>query len=148
METSSNLASISTDKKTNVATILCSSRSSIGTALETTRDKIKAVAYLAGATVKQSKAYPGWAPNPSSEMLEVTKCILSKKLGRAPGVNAVHAGLECGLLMAKIGKDLDVVSYGPTITGAHSPDEKVDVSTVEPFFELTEDILKEYATRR
>lgn len=148
VETSSNLASISTDEKSNVATILCSSRSSIGTALEATRDKIKAVAYLAGAAVKQSKAYPGWAPNPSSEILEVTKCIFSKKLGRAPGVNAVHAGLECGLLMAKLGKDLDVVSYGPTITGAHSPDEKVDVTTVEPFFELTEDILKEYATRR
>ena len=148
VESSSNLASISTDRKSNVATILCSSRSSIGTALEATRDKIKAVAYLAGATVKQSKAYPGWAPNPSSEILEVTKCMFSKKLGRAPGVNAVHAGLECGLLMAKLGKDLDVVSYGPTITGAHSPDEKVDVSTVEPFFEVTEDILKEYANRR
>ena len=148
VESSSNLASISTDRKSNVATILCSSRSSIGTALEATRDKIKAVAYLAGAAVKQSKAYPGWAPNPSSEILEVTKCMFSKKLGRAPGVNAVHAGLECGLLMAKLGKDLDVVSYGPTITGAHSPDEKVDVSTVEPFFEVTEDILKEYAKRR
>ena len=148
VETSSNLASISTDRKSNVATILCSSRSSIGNALEATRDKIRAVAYLAGAAVKQSKAYPGWAPNPSSEILEVTKCMFSKKLGRAPGVNAVHAGLECGLLMAKLGKDLDVVSYGPTITGAHSPDEKVDVSTVEPFFEVTEDILKEYAKRR
>lgn len=148
VETSSNLASVSTDGKRNVATILCSSRSSIGTALEATRDKIKAIAYLAGASVEQSKAYPGWAPNPSSEILEVTKCILSKKLGRAPGVNAVHAGLECGLLMAKLGRDLDVVSYGPTITGAHSPNEKVDVSTVEPFFELTEDILKEYATRK
>ena len=148
VESSSNLASISTDRKSNVATILCSSRSSIGTALEATPDKIKAVAYLAGATVKQSKAYPGWAPNPSSEILEVTKCMFSKKLGRAPGVNAVHAGLECGLLMAKLGKDLDVVSYGPTITGAHSPDEKDDVSTEEPFFEVTEDILKEYANRR
>lgn len=148
VETSSNLASVSIDGKDNVATILCSSRSSIGSALEATRDKIKAVAYLAGGSVEQSKAYPGWAPNPSSEILEVTRCILSKKLGRAPGVNAVHAGLECGLLMAKLGQDLDVVSYGPTITGAHSPDEKVDVSTVEPFFELTEDILKEYATRK
>ena len=145
VETSSNLASISVDD--NMATILCSSRSSIGTALEATRGKIKSIAFLAGASVEQSTAYPGWAPNPTSEILEVTKRLLSKKLGRSPGVKAVHAGLECGLLMSKIGK-LDVVSYGPTITGAHSPDEKVDVATVEPFFELTEDILKEYANHK
>lgn len=146
VETSSNLASVSVGESD--ATILCSSRSSIGTALEATRDKIKAVAFLAGGSVQESTAYPGWAPNPASDILDITKRILSKKLGRDPGVNAVHAGLECGLLMSKLGDELDVISYGPTITGAHSPDERLDVATVEPFFELTEEILKEYATKK
>jgi len=146
VETSSNLASVSVGESD--ATILCSSRSSIGTALEATRDKIKAVAFLAGGSVQESTAYPGWAPNPASDILDITKRILSKKLGRDPGVNAVHAGLECGLLMSKLGDELDVISYGPTITGAHSPDERLDVATVEPFFELTEEILKESATKK
>jgi len=147
VETSNNLASVSVESDSDVAKILCSSRSSICTALDNTRDKIKSIAFLAGGSVEQSKPYPGWAPNPSSAILNVSKRLLSKKLGgREPVVNAVHAGLECGLLIEKLGGNVDVISFGPTITGAHSPDERVDVSTVAPFFELTEEILAEYAS--
>lgn len=148
VETSNNVASINVGTDATTAKILTSTRSSIGTALENTRNKIKSVAFLAGGSVEQSTPYPGWAPNPSSKILDVSKRLLSKKLGGAePVVNAVHAGLECGLLIEKLGGDVDVVSFGPTITGAHSPEEMVDAGTVPLFFELTEDILAEYALR-
>jgi dipeptidase D len=143
VETSNNLAAVICDDDS--ATVLCSSRSSIGTALESVRDSIKAVAFLAGGSVKQSEAYPGWNPNPASSILDVTKRLLTERLGRAPGVNAVHAGLECGVLIEKLGGNVDAISFGPTIEGAHSPDERVDAETVAPFYELVEDILAELA---
>jgi dipeptidase D len=68
--------------------------------------------------------------------------------GGKPGVKAIHAGLECGLLIEKMGGDVDALSFGPTITGAHSPDEKVLVDTVLPFFELVQDLLSELAKKR
>lgn len=145
VETSNNVASVSVG--VGSAKVLCSSRSSIGSALENTRDRIKAVAFLAGGNVAQSKAYPGWAPNPRSCILDVSKRLLEERLGHEAGVKAVHAGLECGLLIEKLGEDIDVISFGPTIEGAHSPDERVDSNTVAPFFEFLQDILADYATR-
>lgn len=148
VETSNNLASVSVTGESDVAAILCSSRSSIGTALERIRDMISSVAFLAGGSVVKSEAYPGWAPNPKSAILDVSKRLLAKKIDREPGVNAVHAGLECGLLIEKLGGNVDVISFGPTIHGAHSPDERVDAETVAPFYELVEDILAEYAAKK
>jgi len=148
VETSNNLASISMTADSDDATILCSSRSSIGTALERTRDMISSVAFLAGGSVVKSEAYPGWAPNPKSDILDVSKRLLAKRINEEPGVNAVHAGLECGLLIEKLGGNIDVISFGPTITGAHSPDERVDADTVLPFYELVTDILAEYAAKK
>ncbi|KAL7534142.1 hypothetical protein ACHAWF_004732, partial [Thalassiosira exigua] len=145
VETSNNVASVRLTDDGDRAEILCSSRSSIGSALEGARDKVAAVALLAGGTARRSKAYPGWAPDPASTILDVSKRLLRERAGREASVNAVHAGLECGLLIEKLGGDVDAISFGPTIEGAHSPDERVLIDTVPPFFELVKDILTQYA---
>ena len=145
VETSNNVASISfsgaESSTADQATILCSSRSSVSSALEATRDRLAAVASLAGASIERSEAYPGWNPNMKSPLLGIARGILREKLGRAPGVKAIHAGLECGLLIEKLGGNVDALSFGPTITGAHSPDESINTDTVPPFYQLVKDIL-------
>lgn len=140
VETSNNVASISfTDN--DQAKVLCSSRSSVSAALEATRDRIAAVSTLAGATMERIEAYPGWNPNMKSPLLGIAQTILNETLGQAPGVKAIHAGLECGLLIEKLGGNVDALSFGPTITGAHSPDESINADTVPPFYQLVKDIL-------
>jgi len=126
VETSNNVASLSmscNDGDDDTATILCSTRSSIDTALESARERLSAIASLAGAFIEKLPAYPGWNPNMDSEILRLAKQLLSERLEnqRTPGVKAIHAGLECGLLIEKLGGDVDVISFGPTIEGAHSP---------------------------
>lgn len=147
VETSNNVASVSCGA--DAATILCSTRSSVGDAMEAARDKIAAVADLAGhgAAVVRSEPYPGWNPDMKSPVLNVARRLLKEKHldGREPGVKAIHAGLECGILIEKLGGNIDVVSFGPTIHGAHSPDERVQIDTVQPFYELVRDLLKELA---
>ena len=132
------------------ATILCSTRSSIGSALESTRIKISSIASLAGANIVKSEPYPGWNPNMNSPLLNMAQQLLTKQLSHPPGIKAIHAGLECGLLMEKMGHSevnkIDALSFGPTITGAHSPDERIDTATVPPFYQLVQDMLKELAT--
>ena len=98
--------------------------------------------------MERSEAYPGWNPNMDSELLGLAQGILTQRLGRAPGVKAIHAGLECGLLIEKLGGNVDALSFGPTITGAHSPDESIDVDTVPPFYQLVKDILSELAKKK
>ena len=146
VETSNNVASL--QMSDDRATLLCSTRSSIGTALESARNRISAIASLAGATIEKSDAYPGWNPNMDSPLLQLAKTKLSQKLNTTPGVKAIHAGLECGLLIEKMGGDVDALSFGPTIEGAHSPDERIHADTVPPFFGLVQDILAELATKR
>ena len=109
---------------------------------------MSAISALAGATIKLEEAYPGWNPNMKSPLLQLAKKILTEKQGREPGIKAIHAGLECGILSDKMGGDVDVLSFGPTITGAHSPDEQISIDTVPPFFELVQDILTELATKK
>eukprot|EP00980_Cylindrotheca_fusiformis_P007460 scaffold1538_cov109-Cylindrotheca_fusiformis.AAC.2 len=144
VETSNNVASVTTTAEG--ATILCSTRSSIGEALEATRDRISAVVSLAGggAKIVKGEAYPGWNPNMNSNLLNLGIQLLSKD-GRKPGVKAIHAGLECGLLIEKMGGDVDALSFGPTITGAHSPDERILIDTVAPFYQLVKEMLVELA---
>jgi dipeptidase D len=145
VETSNNLAAVAMDGGT--ATILCHTRSSIGTALESARDRVRAVATLAGATVDRNEKFPGWNPNLQSPLLRLAKTLLSHRLGGGAtvGVKAIHAGLECGILIEKMGGDVDTLSLGPTIQGAHSPDEAVRIDTVLPFFDLVREILAELA---
>ena len=97
--------------------------------------------HLAGAFVLHSDGYPGWTPNPDSKVLEITVNSYKKLFGVKPRVRSIHAGLECGLFLEKY-PELDMVSFGPTIKGAHSPDERLEISTVDKFWKHLVDVLE------
>jgi len=151
VETSSNLASVrlTTAEGQPVATfrIQCSTRSSLMPALERTRGAIRRIAGMCGAGIEQDEAYPGWMPQPDAEIVGLARDAIADIAGRQPEVKAIHAGLECGILGEKL-PGVQSVSYGPTIKGAHSPDERVQISTVAPFWEATLEILGKLAERR
>lgn len=102
---------------------------------------VESVFTLAGADVTHSDGYPGWAPNPSSELLRLTAESYRTLFGVDPLVKAIHAGLECGLFLEKY-PDLDMISFGPTLRGVHSPDERLEISTVDKFWRLLLELLK------
>jgi len=139
VETSTNLASIRMEPDHFLITT--SQRSSLESAKEDIANMVKATFELAGAKVTQSNGYPGWAPNPESEIREITVASYVKLFNEQPQVKAIHAGLECGLIGDKY-PGMDMISYGPTIKGAHSPDERIEISSVQKFWDLTLDILK------
>ncbi len=132
VETSSNLAAVAPgdDGGYRIAT---SSRSSVGPSLDAVQASIRAIAALAGGSPKSRNGYPGWKPNLGSPVLGVMRDVYTEVWDRPPRVTAIHAGLECGLLGEKK-PGLDMVSFGPTIEGAHSPDERVHVPAVERFW--------------
>ena len=115
-------------------------------ALERTRGAIRRIGELCGAAVEQDEAYPGWAPQPDAEIVGLTQRVIAQVAGCEPEVKAIHAGLECGILGEKL-PGCQSVSYGPTITGAHSPDERVQISTVKPFWEATVKLLEALAEK-
>ncbi len=131
VETSNNVATVRCEE--DVATIVASSRSSLAPALESTRASIRACADLAGAEWSSMDAYPGWQPDPRSAVTELLREVYREIWDKEPAVTAVHAGLECGLLGQRI-PGLDMISFGPTIRGAHSPDERVEIASVERFW--------------
>lgn len=88
--------------------------------------------------------YPGWNPDFDSELVALTRSVATDQLGRQPQLKAIHAGLECGILKSKK-PQLDMVSFGPTITGAHSPAERLEIATVEPFWKLLTGVLRDLA---
>ena len=90
---------------------------------------------------KHSEGYPGWKPNPASPILKTVLTAFKDLFGEEGQALAIHAGLECGLFSEKY-PDMDMVSYGPTMRGVHSPDERIEISTVTRFWELTKEILK------
>lgn len=139
VETSSNLAVVSTKGK-NVEVIL-SQRSSVETEKKDISNAVAATFKLANADVKQSDGYPGWKPDIHSPVLSVMKGVYENMYNNHPKVKAIHAGLECGIIKERF-PDMDMISFGPTITGAHSPDEKVQISTVEKFWNLLSNALK------
>ena len=96
---------------------------------------------MAKAEVKQADNYPGWKPDIHSPILGVVKNIYKIKYGSEPEVKAIHAGLECGIIKEKY-LDMDMISFGPTIVGAHSPGERVQISAVEKFWDLLVETLK------
>ena len=131
VETSNNVAVVrEIDGKYRVVT---SSRSSVAPTLRATLAQVGAAAHLAGASVALKDGYPGWKPNMDSKALAVVREVYRERWGREPHVTAIHAGLECGLLGEKI-PGLDMVSFGPQIEGAHSPDERVHVPSVARFW--------------
>ena len=144
VETSNNLASVNMGGgKINVH---CSTRSSIAEALESQRERIEIMANAYGANVEQDEPYPGWAPNMNSPILETTTKIYTEMLGKEPHICAIHAGLECGVIGEKV-EGMDMVSFGPTIKGPHSPDERVEIESVDKFWDLLLKILKKLATK-
>lgn len=138
VETSSNLASIKMrDGKIVVGT---SQRSSILSSREDMSQMVRAAFELGGAQATTSDGYPGWKPNPSSEILEVSVESYKRLFGTEPKIKAIHAGLECGLFLEKY-PSLDMVSFGPTLRGVHSPDERMLIPTVDKFWRHLLDVL-------
>lgn len=128
VETSSNLASI--HRVNNTVVINSSQRSSISSARRNMSATFAAAFELAGAEVKIGEGYPGWKMNPDSKILKIAVDAYKRLFGKEPKVLAIHAGLECGLFSEKY-PDLDMVSFGPTLRGVHSPDEKLLIPTVK-----------------
>lgn len=139
VETSTNLAAVRT--KTDTIEITTSQRSSVESAKYDIANMVASVFNLAGGESVHGEGYPGWTPNPNSEILEIAKTEYQKLFKQSPKVLAIHAGLECGLIGEKYPK-MDMISYGPTIKGAHSPDERLNIETVQKFWDLTLEILK------
>ncbi len=139
VETSTNLASVKfIDKKIVITT---SQRSSVESSKKDVADMVASVFYLMQADVVHSEGYPGWKPNPDSEVLRISVEAYRRLFKQDPEVLAIHAGLECGLVGA-IYPGMDMVSFGPTIKGAHSPDERLDIASTVKFWELTLEILR------
>ena len=139
VETSTNLASVKF--KNDRIHITTSQRSSVETAKEDIGNMVASVFRLAGAEVRHTDGYPGWTPNPDSEIVEISSKLYSELFNQEPKVLAIHAGLECGLI-GDVYPKMDMISYGPTIKGAHSPDERLQIETVKKFWDLTLAILK------
>ena len=139
VETSTNLASIK--MVDGIIRIATSQRSSVESAKQAAAAKLEATFRLAGCRVSHSDGYPGWTPNPDSRVLKVGVEVYKKMYGKEPVVRAIHAGLECGLIGEKY-PQMDMISYGPTLRGVHSPDERIEIKTVEMFWNQTLEILK------
>jgi dipeptidase D len=143
VETSLNLAVA--DGTDGALSILLSIRSSVASAMRTTKRGLRAIAELAGADVQETDGYPSWKPDLDSPLLATFRALHQRKLGTDPELKAVHAGLECGVLGEKF-PGMDMISFGPVIQGAHSPDERVEVASVGRFWELLRAVLGELAT--
>ena len=139
VETSTNLASIKI--KGEKLLVTTSQRSSVETAKKDVANMVEACFLLAGASVEHGEGYPGWSPNTASAILELTRQSFVEVYGYEPVVKAIHAGLECGIIGEKY-PGMDMISFGPTIKGAHSPDERLKIDTVEPFYRHILDILQ------
>ena len=140
VETSNNLAIVqSKDGKIVINTLL---RSSVETAKDALAQAIQAVFELAKADkILFNGAYPGWKPNPDSAILKEMQEIYEQLYGKKPAIMAVHAGLECGILGSKY-PNWDMISFGPTLCSPHSPDERVNIASVEKFWEYLKATLK------
>ena len=139
VETSTNLASVKTGE--DYFHFTTSQRSSVDSALDDVVNMVTASFKLAGAETEHTDGYPGWAPNPGSEILKVAESSYKNLFNEDPDVLAVHAGLECGLIGEKY-PGMDMISYGPELIGVHSPDEKIHIKSVEKFWKWTLDILE------
>ncbi|WP_251621544.1 aminoacyl-histidine dipeptidase [Odoribacter lunatus] len=139
VETSTNLASVKL-KDRNTVCITTSQRSDIASEKMNIAQMIAAVFKSVQAEVTHGEGYPGWTPNPESAILKIAVDSYKKLFGKEPLVRSIHAGLECGLFLEKY-PGMDMISFGPTMRGAHSPDEKVNIATVEMWWRHLVDIL-------
>jgi dipeptidase D len=133
VETSTSLARVHlADGK---ATIQFLTRSSVESAKQDLANMIQSGFELAGGIVEHTGSYPGWNPNADSPILELMKQLYENLFGHPPTVNAVHAGLECGIIGSRY-PGLDMISFGPTIKNPHSPDEKCDIASVQKYWQF------------
>jgi dipeptidase D len=139
VETSTNLASVKMTPKDII--ISTSQRSSVATLKRDVADMVSSVFQLAGAKVKHGEGYPGWTPDLKSEMLYVMKNAYKELFKKEPHVLVIHAGLECGLIGEKY-PGMDMISFGPTMRGVHSPDEKLSIQSVAKSWKLILEVLK------
>lgn len=131
VETSNNVAMIKTED--NKVVVYCLTRSNVESRKEELASIIHSAFALAGADVKFSGAYPGWQPNFKSNLLRVMKETYEKEFGSSPRIVTIHAGLECGIIGANY-PNMEMISFGPTIEHPHSPDERVNIATVQKFY--------------
>ena len=131
VETSNNLAMISMEE--GKVTVCCLTRSSVESRKEELASIIQSAFSLAGAEVEFSGAYPGWKPNLKSSLLATMKQTYVKEFGNEPRIVIIHAGLECGIIGSKY-EGMEMISFGPTIEHPHSPDERVNIATVQKFY--------------
>lgn len=131
VQTSNNLARVLV--KNGQFSLQCLTRSSVDSEKWDLARAIQSVFELAGAAVSFSGAYPGWTPRPEAGIVHLMRDLYKARYQSEPHVNACHAGLECGIIGAHY-PDMEMISFGPTIRGAHSPDERVQISSVQKFW--------------
>jgi len=131
VQTSNNLARVALQEGT--FSVLCLTRSSVDTEKMDLVNAITAIYQLIGATVTTGGSYPGWTPRPSSAIVNIMADLYRELYNEEPHVNACHAGLECGILGTNY-PNMEMISFGPNIRGAHSPDERVQVSSVQKYW--------------
>lgn len=142
VETSNNLGVVSLEAgRFHLCALVRSLRDS---ACADIADRFKALFGLIGADTRVENAYPGWTPEPDSPLLTRFRELHQLKLGVDPEVKVIHAGLECGILGGKY-PALEMISFGPQIRGAHSPDERVEIDSVEEFWQLLRALVEELA---
>ncbi|WP_264529542.1 aminoacyl-histidine dipeptidase [Flavobacterium sp. N502540] len=138
VETSNNIARVIV--KDGEITIGCLTRSSVETSKFDLANALRSAFELVGCEVELSGSYPGWTPNVNSEILDTLVRIYEKQNNEKPKVVACHAGLECGILGTNY-PDMDMISFGPTIHGAHSPDERASISSAQKYWKFVLEIL-------
>ena len=138
VETSNNIARV--ELKNGELKIMNLSRSSVDSSKMAVAEQLKSVFELAGMEVEFTGSYPGWKPKPDAEIIKIMTEIYEKDFGAKPQVVACHAGLECGIIGANYPK-MEMVSFGPTIKGAHSPDERASISSTQKFWKYLQEIL-------
>ncbi|KFF12797.1 aminoacyl-histidine dipeptidase [Chryseobacterium soli] len=138
VESSNNVARV--ELKGGNLKILNLSRSSVDSSKDSVSEQLKSVSELAGMNVEFSGSYPGWKPKPGSEIVQLMEKLYIDKFKEKPQVVACHAGLECGIIGANY-PAMEMVSFGPTIRGAHSPEEKANIPSAQKFWSFLKDIL-------
>lgn len=143
VETSNNVSMIKTfvGEEESRVEVQCLTRSSVESRKEELASIIQSAFSLAGAEVEFSGAYPGWKPNLKSTLLKTMKETYIREFGSEPRVVIIHAGLECGIIGAKY-EGMEMISFGPTIEHPHSPDERVNIATVQKFYRYVKAALK------
>ncbi len=143
VESSTNLASVKF-KEESIVEIVTSQRSDQDSGKQDIYQMVESAFLLAGAKVNHGEGYCGWTPNPSSTTLDISRKCYEEVFGIKPLVRSIHAGLECGLFLEKF-PDLDMISFGPTLRGVHSPDEKIEIASVGKFWKFLTELLPRLA---